>query len=120
MKKKAQLQYERQCRDYLFSNVVNCHIERVAGSGSQENAVCDLIMLTLLNKYLIEVKATKEIKYCFCGEQRKKLIETAVRVGAVPILAVRFKRRKWVLSNILIADSQTVKVADKCVMEGLE
>lgn len=120
MKKKAQLQYERQCREYLSSNVKGCHIERIAGSGSQQNAVCDLIMLTLLNKYFIEVKATKELKYCFCGEQRTHLIETALKVGAIPILAVRFKRRNWVISNILISKSQTVKFDDVCMLGDLK
>ena len=38
------------------------HCERIAGSGSGRNAVCDAILFKEGKTYLVEVKATKEPK----------------------------------------------------------
>jgi Holliday junction resolvase len=112
MRKKAQLQYERICRDYIIQNHPKHIVLRIAGSGMQEMADCDLISLTFSNKHLIEVKATKEKKYCFCGKQRNNLLQSCSQVNAVPWLAVRFKRRKWVFVNLLKFPIKTVKETD--------
>ena len=120
MKKKHCLEFERKCRDYILENISGCHVVRVAGSGQQNEAVSDLILLTKISKYLIEVKSTKEKKFCFCGQQRIKLIETSKKINAIPILAVRFKRRTWVFSNLLIAETQTVRPNTKCYIGDIE
>lgn len=119
MKLKPQLDYERKCREMLHNKVKGGYVIRIAGSGSQDDAVCDLILLTLLHKYLIEVKATKEIKYCFYGEQRQRLIEVAQRINAIPILAVRFKRRNWRFFNLLTTSSMTVRTTDADFLEEI-
>ncbi|OVE74885.1 hypothetical protein BVX95_00925 [archaeon D22] len=79
------------------------HCERVAGSGSGQNAVCDCILFKEGSVYLVEVKATKESKlYIRKGvkEQLDKMVEVAGRSNVKAMLAIKFKHRGWELRDL--------------------
>jgi Holliday junction resolvase len=74
------------------------HCERVAGSGSGADAVCDCVLFREGKVYLVEVKATKAPKFYFRGyikEQldRMKTVAKQSNVGA--LLAIKYKYRGW-------------------------
>ena len=74
------------------------HCERVAGSGSGENSVCDVLVFTAIKHFMVEVKATKEKKFYVRAKDKKqlgKLISVARRFDVIPLLAVKFKQRGW-------------------------
>ena len=74
------------------------HCERVAGSGSGANAVCDCILFKEGKVYLVEVKATKEKKFYYrknVVEQLRIMKEVAKKHGVSSMLAVKIKRRGW-------------------------
>lgn len=74
------------------------HCERVAGSGSGQNAVCDCILFKDGEVFLVEVKATKEPKlYLRAGikEQLDKMVNVAKRSHVRALLAVKYKYRGW-------------------------
>ncbi len=73
------------------------HCERVAGSGSRREAICDVVLFKEGKTYLVEVKSTLKKKF-YVGksrEQLEKLQSIAVKHGTIPLLAIRFKRREW-------------------------
>ena len=116
MKKKAQLNYERHFVDLAIERM-SAHAERVAGSGVKKTGVCDVIIIIDSQPFLCEIKATKYDRFCFCGEQRSTLIKTASKCGAIPLLAVRFKRRKWCIVNLQERDKRTIHVSEKGLWE---
>ncbi len=74
------------------------HCERVAGSGSGQNAVCDCVLFKEGKVYLVEVKATKEKKFYFRAGIKEQLgimtnIAKKSNVGA--LLAIKYKHRGW-------------------------
>jgi|TARA_Y100000294_G_C8306356_1_gene236850 Holliday junction resolvase len=70
-------------------------VVRVAGSGTMENAECDLIAGKKGKKYAIEVKSSKKpIKY-ISKEQINKFMVFSNIFGLKPILALRFNREGW-------------------------
>lgn len=72
---------------------------RVAGSGTMENAECDLIAGKKGKKFCIEVKASKKpVKY-ISKEQVEKFIIFSQIFGLKPIIAVRFNRVGWFFLN---------------------
>lgn len=72
---------------------------RVAGSGTMENADCDLIAGKKGRKYCIEVKASrKPVKY-ISKEQIERFIIFSQIFGLKPVIAVRFNRLGWFFLN---------------------
>lgn len=72
---------------------------RVAGSGTMENADCDLLSGKKGRKYCIEVKASrKPVKY-ISKEQVERFIIFSQIFGLKPVIAVRFNRLGWFFLN---------------------
>lgn len=74
------------------------HCERVAGSGSGQEAVCDCILFRDGKVFLVEVKATKEKAFYLRSHvkaQLEKMKEIAMRSNVEYMLAVKLKRRGW-------------------------
>ena len=74
------------------------HCERVAGSGSGQNAVCDCILFKDGEVWLVEVKATKEPKFYLRAnikEQLDKMVDIAKRSNVRALLAIKYKHRGW-------------------------
>ncbi|MFW6450426.1 MAG: hypothetical protein ACOCZ6_05210 [Nanoarchaeota archaeon] len=74
------------------------HCERVAGSGSGDNAVCDCILFKDGEVWLVEVKATKEPKLYLRANikrQLEKMTEIARKSNVRAILAIKYKHRGW-------------------------
>lgn len=70
-------------------------VVRVAGSGTMENAECDLIAGKKGKKYCIEVKSSKKhVKY-ITKEQIEKFMVFSEIFGLTPIIALRFNREGW-------------------------
>lgn len=113
----SQTAYEGSFLDALLDRLPNAHGERVAGSGRRRTATCDVVAVVNSKPFLIEIKATKALKFCFSGQQRKELIKAAKKSGAIPLLAVRFKRRRWVVVNLFERDCWTVHYDEKSLWE---
>ena len=116
MRKRTQLNYERHFVDLIIEKL-NAHAERVAGSGTKKTGVCDVVAIIDGRPFLCEIKATKHDRYCFCGRQRRVLVEKALVCGATPLLAVRFKRRKWCIVNLFEREKRTVHVSERGMWE---
>jgi Holliday junction resolvase len=72
---------------------------RVAGSGTMDNAECDLIAGKKGKKYCIEVKSSKKpVKY-ISKEQIEKFMIFSQIFGLKPIIALRFNREGWFFIN---------------------
>ena len=68
---------------------------RVAGSGTMENAECDLIAGKKGKKYCIEIKSSKKTSKYISKEQIEKFIIFSQIFGLNPIIALRFNREGW-------------------------
>ena len=74
------------------------HCERIAGSGSGANAVCDCILFKDGQVWLVEVKATKEAKFyqrALIKEQLSRMVTVAKERNVRALLAIKFKYRGW-------------------------
>ena len=74
------------------------HCERIAGSGSGQNAVCDCILFKDNQVWLVEVKATKEPQFYLRAkikEQLDKMTTIAKERHVRALLAIKFKHRGW-------------------------
>lgn len=70
-------------------------VVRVAGSGTMENADCDLIAGKKGKKYCIEVKSSKKpIKY-ISKEQIENFMVFSEIFKLTPVIALRFNREGW-------------------------
>lgn len=70
-------------------------VVRVAGSGTMENADCDLIVGKKGKKYAIEVKSSKKpVKY-ISKEQINKFMVFSTIFGLKPVIALRFNHEGW-------------------------
>lgn len=88
--------YEREFADMM--NERGYHCERIAGSGSAQNAVCDCVLFKDQRGYLVEVKCTKEVKLYVRSHVREQLLrmqQKALEQGIHALLAVKFKHRGW-------------------------
>lgn len=103
MKLKTHLQYERD-----FCNLMKergFHTERVAASGRRKYSVCDVILFSKSEVFMVEVKSTSFEKFKVNGLHG--VIETAVEFNVIPLLAVYFKsshsskgRGCWVMKRL--------------------
>jgi len=87
MRLKSHLQYERD-----FCNLMKekgYHTERVAASGRRKYSVCDAVLFTKKESFLVEVKSTREEVYRMTGLHG--IIEKALEFNITPLLAVYFK-----------------------------
>ncbi|MBD3247105.1 Holliday junction resolvase [Candidatus Pacearchaeota archaeon] len=84
----------------LFKKFIknNYRAVRVAGSGTMENAECDLIAgkAGKGRKYCIEVKSSKKPRKYISKEQIEKFMVFAAIFGLKPVLALRFNREGWI------------------------
>ena len=88
---------ERELYDMFIKN--NYRAIRAAGSGTMENADCDIIAGKKGKKYCIEVKSSKKpVKY-ISKEQINKFIVFSEIFGLKPVIAVRFNRLGWFFLN---------------------
>lgn len=74
------------------------HCERVAGSGTGLNSVCDCILFREGKVFLVEVKATKEPRLYMrekVKNQLAKMTAVAKKCNVGAILAVKLKYRRW-------------------------
>lgn len=74
------------------------HCERVAGSGSGADAVCDCVLFREGKVFLVEVKATKAAKFCFRSyvkEQLDRMTSVARKCNVGALLAIKYKYRGW-------------------------
>ena len=114
---KQQSKYEVDFIDDFLKVNPDAHAERVAGSGRKQTAKCDVIVIRAGKPFMVEVKATKHKKFCFSGSQRIEMLGAASKCGAIPILAIRFKHRKWVVVNLLERNNWTVHHTEKTIWE---
>lgn len=80
------------------------HCERIAGSGSGTNAVCDAILFKEGQVYLVEVKATREPKFYLRAqikEQLERMKRMAEQSGVKAMLAIKYKHRGWDIQELL-------------------
>ena len=88
MRLKSHLQYERN-----FCNLMQLksyHAERVAASGRRKGSVCDAVLFTPDNSYLVEIKSTKAKSYSL-KRGLHGLVEQCVGLHILPLVAVYFK-----------------------------
>ena len=81
----------------LFDMFVQNHYRavRVAGSGTMDNADCDLIAGKPGKKFAIECKSSKApIKY-ITKDQIERFIIFSEIFGLTPVIALRFNREGW-------------------------
>ena len=86
----------------LFQKFVenNYRVVRVAGSGTMENADCDLIAGKKgKTKYAIEVKSSKKPYKYISKEQIEKFMVFSDIFGLTPVIALRFNREGWIFIN---------------------
>lgn len=90
---------ERELYDMFVK--ANFRAVRVAGSGTMENADCDIIAgkSGKGKKYAVEVKSSKKpIKY-ITKEQIESFIVFSDIFGLKPVIAIRFNRLGWFFLN---------------------
>ncbi len=87
MRLKSHLQYERDFCNLMKSK--GYHTERVAASGRRQYSVCDAVLFSKKEVFLVEVKSTREVVYRMTGLHG--IIEKALEFNITPLLAVYFK-----------------------------
>jgi Holliday junction resolvase len=89
-------QYEREFATLMC--LEGHHCERVAGSGSAKEAVCDCVLFRDGKSFLVEVKSTRDKTFYVRTHIRIQLelmMQTAKKQGINALLAVKFKYRGW-------------------------
>ncbi len=74
-------------------------VVRVAGSGSMENADCDLIAGKKGKKYAIEVKSSKKPVIYISKNQIERFMIFSDIFKLTPVIALRFNREGWLFIN---------------------
>ncbi|OGJ16299.1 hypothetical protein A3K73_01110 [Candidatus Pacearchaeota archaeon RBG_13_36_9] len=88
---------ERELYQMFVDN--NFRAVRTAGSGTMENADCDLIAGNKGSKYCIEAKSSKKpIKY-ITKDQVNRFVTFSQIFSLKPVIAVRFNRLGWFFIN---------------------
>jgi Holliday junction resolvase len=88
---------ERELYELFVEN--NYRAIRAAGSGTMENADCDLIAGKKGKKYCIEVKSSKKpVKY-ISKDQISRFMTFSEIIGLKPVVALRFNREGWLFMH---------------------
>jgi len=88
---------ERELYQMFVDN--NFRAVRVAGSGTMENADCDLLAGNKSSKYCIEAKSSKKpVKY-ITKDQVNRFVTFSQIFSLKPVIAVRFNRLGWFFLN---------------------
>jgi Holliday junction resolvase len=77
----------------------NYRVVRVAGSGTMENADCDLLAGKIGKKYAIEAKSTKSPNKYISKEQIENFLIFSEIFELTPVIAIRFNREGWFFLN---------------------
>ena len=88
--------YERDFADMMCQQGNHC--ERIAGSGSSKEAVCDCILFKQGQSYLVEIKSTKETTFYIrqhIKQQLERMQNKAREQQIHALLAIKFKHRGW-------------------------
>lgn len=89
---------ERELYEIFVSN--GYRAVRVAGSGTMENADCDIIAGKKGGrKYAIEAKSSKSPNKYITKDQIERFMIFSEIFGLVPVVAVRFNREGWFFLN---------------------
>jgi len=102
--------YEREYATLMCKEGHHC--ERVAGSGSAKEAVCDCVLFMDGRSFLVEVKATKGNVFYVRKHIREQLEVMREVVGKQRInamLAVKFKYKGWKQLNITDKMPEVIK-----------
>ena len=70
-------------------------VVRVAGSGTMENADCDLIAGKEDKKFCIEVKSSKKQTIYISKDQISRFLTFSEIFKLTPVIALRFNREGW-------------------------
>lgn len=84
---------------YHLFNKNNYSAVRVAGSGTMENADCDIIAGKKGEKYAIEAKSCKKLPKYISKDQIDRFITFSEIFGLKPVIAVRINRLGWIFLN---------------------
>lgn len=85
---------ERELYQLFVDN--NWRAVRVAGSGTMDNADCDILAgKSRKRKYAIEVKASKKPCKYITKDQINRFIVFSEIFGLKPVIALRFNREGW-------------------------
>ena len=83
-------------RELYHKFIEHCYrAVRVAGSGTMDNADCDLIAGKKGRKYAIEAKSTKKSVQYISKEQMSNFVTFSDIFKLQPVIAVRFDRVGW-------------------------
>ena len=77
----------------------NYRAVRVAGSGTMENADCDLLAGKIGQKYAIEAKSTKSPNKYISKEQMESFLIFSEIFQLTSVIAIRFNREGWFFFN---------------------
>ena len=88
---------ERELYQIFVEN--NYRAVRVAGSGTMENADCDIIAGKKGSKYCIEVKSCKKLPKYISKDQIDRFMTFSEIFGLKPVIAIRVNRVGWVFLN---------------------
>jgi len=90
---------EREFLDFLTKKGFVVH--RVAGSGLNEEATCDLVAVKDGEIQFIECTSRKKVYYSkFNLEQLKDLVRIANSCKAKPVLAVKLNYKEWKIFDL--------------------
>jgi len=84
---------ERELFQIFVDN--NYRAARVAGSGTMENADCDLIAGKKGKKFAIEVKSSKSPSKYISKDQIERFLIFSSIFALTPVIALRFNREGW-------------------------
>ncbi len=103
MKLKCHLQYERDFCNLMASR--GYHTERIASSGRRKKSVCDAVMFSKNESFLVEIKSTS--KNVMRLDKLHGIIEKANEFNITPLLVVYFKSKhssegkgKWIMKRL--------------------
>jgi len=88
---------ERELCHIFINN--NYRVVRIAASGCLTNADCDVIAANKKFTYCIEAKSTIKSSVSIKKESMNKFIQFSKDTNFTPVIALRFKREKWIFIN---------------------
>jgi len=90
---------ERELLDKLTKEGYVVH--RIAGSGSKDSAICDLVAVKNGVVQFIEVKSRKKVFYTRSHEEQFEILrKAAIACGAKATLAVKLDYKEWKMLDL--------------------